>query len=328
MKKLFTLSLLVAGIAYSANAQLKISGTNPVPVNNIQKHSSAPSPLVIDTLMPSSIGSPCDTGWVYYSVDAVSPNDSGYAFGNNVYGETECAQRYLTSGNVQQVLVLYGKVAGTTGSTTVKIYSVNASTKKPQTVLGTSTPILTGALTTTTYVAYSFSSPVTVTNEFSAAVVFPTTAGDTVAVASTLMGCFSNDSLSWENFPAFGGWYSTPMAFSYPYNPNMNLDLIIFPVVDVSIGLNEYPSSGSLTLLGAYPNPASDFTNIRYRTDEPSEVSVRVFDISGRGIKESTEKLNAGVHELKVNVKLLPAGNYYYTIKTGSGILTSKFTVE
>ena len=80
-------------------------------------------------------------------------------------------------------------------------------------------------------------------------------------------------------------------------------------------------------MLGAYPNPAQDFTNIRYRIDEPTNVSVEVFDLTGRVIEHSSEKLTAGTHDIKISLQGVSAGNYYYTIKTKNSQLTSKFAV-
>ncbi|HCS20613.1 MAG TPA: hypothetical protein DIW47_08635, partial [Bacteroidetes bacterium] len=82
-----------------------------------------------------------------------------------------------------------------------------------------------------------------------------------------------------------------------------------------------------LTLMGAYPNPAKDFTNISYTIMEQATVSVNVFDLTGRVILNSSQPLSAGTHNIKVSLKDIPAGNYYYTITTGDARLTSKFVV-
>ncbi|MBI4944771.1 MAG: T9SS type A sorting domain-containing protein [Bacteroidetes bacterium] len=106
-----------------------------------------------------------------------------------------------------------------------------------------------------------------------------------------------------------------------------NIDIFSYVTITTNTGINEYPSNNGLSLLGAYPNPANDFTNIRYRINEPTTVSVEVFDLTGRVIEQRSEKLSAGTHEMKVSLKDVASGNYFYTIKTGSTQLSSKFIV-
>ncbi len=326
MKKIYSLTLIFSAAVLPAFGQARFSGAaHPVsaPATTSPK---APSSVLAgaDTLEPPSFGMPfqCDTAPKYYNWQAPA---SGFVFGNNSYGELECAQKYYATGTVEEVLVWIAYKKGTTGLTTAKIYTINPATKGPSTtVLGTSAPVTTGSISTTAFTSYTFAATVAVTNEFAAAVVFPTTTGDTIAVVSTAIGCATPDSLSWGNFPSFGGWLCTPALIS----GNPNCDLYIFPVGTLSptLGINEYSAHG-LSLLGAYPNPAKDATNITYRLDEASEVSVNVFDLSGRVIYNSTEQVNAGSHSITISLEDVAAGNYYYTVKSSDSQLTSKFSV-
>lgn len=325
MKKIYSL-LIFSAAALSAFGQARINGTvNANPVSNAIIKTGNPAVMPNDTLWPPSFGMPyqCDTAAVYYNW---SPPASGFVFGNNSYGEIECAQKYYATGNVDEVLVWIAYKTGTTGTTTVKINSIDGTTKGPSaTVLGTSAVVTTGSISTTAFTSYTFTPTVAITNAFAATLVFPTTTGDTVAVVSTKIGCSTPDSLSWANIPPpFAGWYSTPSLIS----GNPNCDLYIMPVGTLTdlTGVNEYSTVG-LSLLGAYPNPANDFTNVRYRLDEASAVSVEVFDLTGRVIHHSSEKLSAGIHDVKISLKNIPAGNYYYTINIGDAQLTSKFVV-
>lgn len=323
MKKIYTFILVLSAAVVSAFGQAKFSsGITAVPVNAIAK--TGISTFANDTLEPPSFGGTymCDTAAVYYNWQAPA---TGYVFGNNSYGEIECAQKYYATGTVDEVLVWYGHVTGVSGTTSVKLYSINPATKGPSAAaLGTSVTVLTGALSTTALSSYTFAVTVPVTSEFAAAVVFPTTAGDTVAVVSTMIGCATPDSLSWMNLPAYGGWLPTTAVIQ----GNVNCDLYVFPVGTLTnlTEVNEYSANG-LSLLGAYPNPAQNFTNIHYRIDVASSVSVNVFDLSGRVVLNSTEQLSAGTHEIKVSLKNIPSGKYYYTIKTERSSLTSKFVV-
>jgi hypothetical protein len=323
MKKFYAIIMIALPFFFqTANAQSQYTsvGLNPLAHYSVKGGNN----ILVgpDTLAPPSFGPPleCDTAPKLYGWSAPT---TGSVFGSNSLGETECAEKYYATGTVNEVLVWVGKKKGTTGTTSAKIYSIDGTTKGPSaTVLGTSAVVTTGSILTNKLTSYMFSSAVNVTSPFVISLVFPTTTGDTVAVVSNAIGCSTSDSLSWMNFPAAGGWKSTPSSLS----SHQNTDLWIFPVGATLTGVSEYSTKG-LSLLGAFPNPANDFTNIQYHIDEPGLVSVQVFDLSGRVIQNSSEKLVAGTHDIKVSLKDVAAGNYYYTVKTESAQLTSKFIV-
>lgn len=312
---------------HTANAQSALSLGALTPVS-VEAKNSNPGLLALDTMTPPVFTMACFTGdaapLVYYQMGA-----AGMLVGNNSYGETEAAQRYAFtgSGTIGEVLVMYGHVTGTTGTTAAKVYSITA--KKPGTVLGTSGTVTLANITTTGYTSYTFSPTVSVTTNFAVASVFPTTAaaGDTVAVVSTKETCHSVDSLSYMKIPNYGGWLFANQLLNVTIPRDTSLDLVILPVVNVTTGINEYPNNNGLTLMGTFPNPARDFINLRYRLEEQSAVSIEIFDLTGRIIEKSSENLSAGEHNIKVSLKDLSAGNYYYTIKTGKTQLTSKFAV-
>jgi len=325
MKKSYTLVAIFAALVF-CSAQAQQGGYRgsftPVAAGPLSETGSFLPAVATQTLMPTAFSLPCAAQKWYYYFDYATPIDTGYLFGNNKYGESECSQLYKSvSGNVSQVLVRYGHKAGTTGVTTAKIYSINPATQAPQTVLGTSATVTTGSITTNGYTAYTFSSPVPVTNGFHAAIKLPATAGDTVVLLVDSLGCFASaDSLGWEKYGST--WWSIPHNYGAAYNG----DIFILAVADVTLGMNEYSNKG-LSLLGTYPNPAGDFTNIRYRLEQASSVSIRVFDLEGRIIYESVANLLPGEYTAEVDLKNIPSGNYYYSVKTNVSILTSRFSV-
>ena len=326
MKKIYTVLLLFALVTgYSAHAQIKAPGFKPVYSNLVISYpkGALASPFTVDTLTPPVFMSPCFTSSTTpFTVYSWSAPAKGFVTGNNLIqtgvASTACAQRYsyTGTGDVKEVLVGYGYKTGSTGVTSVKIYSVNPTTKKPATLLGTSTTIATGSISTTGITSYTFTTPAQVTGDFFASVVLPSaTAGDTTAIASTKIGCNSADSLSYTNLTG-AGWYNYVDILDAKNPGDTTLDLYILPVVTVTTGINEYPSSNGLTLMGAYPNPAKDLTNIQYHIETPAIVSVEIFDLAGRVIQHSSEKLNAGTHDIKISLKDISSGNNYYTIKT------------
>lgn len=86
--------------------------------------------------------------------------------------------------------------------------------------------------------------------------------------------------------------------------------------------------SMGLTLKGSYPNPAKEFTTIRYNIMDASNVTVEVYNLMGQPVLQPVvEKVSGGNHEIKISTKDLPAGNYFYTVKTEQTQLTEKFAV-
>lgn len=330
MKKHYIFFLLFAAAAVHVSAQVGTIGPNPLIVPNvITSKAKFPSVMVIDTLVPPSFGGTlkCDTAFRCYDFDYALPIDSGYVFGNSKYNGTEAAQKYYWTGSISEVIVVYGKKAGTTGATTAKIYSVDATTKKPLNALATSSVVLTGSIIANYYTSYKFATPIAVNGAFAIACVFPPNGPDTVGVASTKVYCSTTDTLSFINFPSLGGWKTCPFAYSVPYDPAANLDLVMYPVIDGPTGVEDLPAGNGLTLLGANPNPATSNTVIGYELDAPSSVSVEVFDLSGRIILQTKENAGAGKGFANVDVRDLSAGNYYYTIQTDRSRVTSRFSV-
>ncbi len=69
-----------------------------------------------------------------------------------------------------------------------------------------------------------------------------------------------------------------------------------------------------------YPNPFNPETNIDYRVSEQTVVSISLFDITGRKIKELVnEKKQPGYYTVKLKVGELSSGIYFYRLVTGSG---------
>ncbi len=339
MKKFYFSLLLFSVAVASAFGQARISGTvNPVSVEAATFiKGSNPSSMSMDTLWPPVVNLPCFTGAVYYNW---APPAVGFVSGNCSLPQappnptavgTEVAQRctFSGTGTISEVLVYYGYKSTTgpgTGTTTVKLYTVN-TLKKPGTTLSISAAVTVANVDDQGgFTSYTFGTPVSVTTNFFASVVFPTN-GDTVVVWSSTLTCNSVDSLGAIRFASPYGWNLYSALFNRNNVRDTMIDIMIFPIVDNVTGTNEHPSSGSLTLLGAYPNPAASFTNIRYEISESSIVAIKVFDLTGRVFEKYSENLQAGKHEMKVSLKNIPAGNYYYTIKTDRGTLTSKFVV-
>lgn len=336
------------------------------PVTNRLGNPASTYSVTIDTLRPTSLatgGCGATGGLAYYL--AYSTPDSGFAFGTKVpttftYNigtvvtitatTTELAQRYsvgTASATVTNVLVWAGVGSGSVTTTQANIYSETSYTPSSSPI-GTSNSVPMSAyhtaVTATTvaqsYVSYSFT-PVTIAanSNFYASVTVPAIGGsdkDSMAVLTTTVGCSSapTDSLSWirttyqiPGYPNQVNWGSIKHVFG----AGNNVDLMIFPVIDITssgVGINNYVRHGGLSLYPASPNPTNSAININFSLDNSSKVDIEVYDITGKVVKTiSNNNLAAGTNSISVDASTLEAGSYIYCINANGNRMFSKFMV-
>ncbi|WP_462319117.1 family 16 glycosylhydrolase [Marinilabilia sp.] len=162
-------------------------------------------------------------------------------------------------------------------------------------------------------------------------------------------------------------WYPEKLVFSvdgithYTYKPNeinsdtwpfdaeqfLLLNFAILPEIDPSFvadtlkidyvrvyqsqstNIDKIEDPQQLFDLNNTPNPADDYTLINYHLPMNSDVQLFIHDINGRLIQTLiNEKQNAGQHQVRWDVKDLPAGVYIYTLQTEGNTITRKCIVE
>ncbi|MDO6388709.1 DUF4331 family protein [Pontibacter sp. BT731] len=89
----------------------------------------------------------------------------------------------------------------------------------------------------------------------------------------------------------------------------------------MNMGLNMAPPAILMKEIETYPNPASEFTTIRYNLINDATVSMQVFDMAGRlvGSPLQNRQQRAGVHEVKIDVSKLDRGVYFATMEDSDG---------
>lgn len=94
-------------------------------------------------------------------------------------------------------------------------------------------------------------------------------------------------------------------------------------------GLTESVFPSSFTLHQNYPNPVRNVTYIEYEIFKRDNVNLTVYDLMGKEISTLVnEEKPPGKYIVEWNVKGLPAGVYFYRIKTGADApLTKKIIV-
>jgi hypothetical protein len=79
---------------------------------------------------------------------------------------------------------------------------------------------------------------------------------------------------------------------------------------------------------GLYPNPASSIVTVAIPMENESEVSVTLFDLSGKVVAQQHRVLAKGDDQMVVDVKSLPNGVYFVQVSNGENTATRKLVVQ
>ena len=99
----------------------------------------------------------------------------------------------------------------------------------------------------------------------------------------------------------------------------------IYDAVSAMVDVADVDIPANFELKQNYPNPFNPVTTIQYNLKEDSEISISVFDLSGKHIITLFEGSQlAGYHELKFNASELASGQYLYRLTAGDVSVTRK----
>ena len=81
--------------------------------------------------------------------------------------------------------------------------------------------------------------------------------------------------------------------------------------------------------LKVYPNPLSETANISYRLADDAEVTISLFDSTGKQVNNLLEKQakQAGEHQQKLDASNLPTGIYYLNLQSTQTNLIKKLMI-
>jgi hypothetical protein len=114
---------------------------------------------------------------------------------------------------------------------------------------------------------------------------------------------------------------SSPPAWGYiTYLPMIRMNLLAGPA-----GIKEHTLN--MSLLSAYPNPATQSVAINYNMNKQSDVVISVTDVTGKNMSTVKEAGVVGQHSTHLDLNGYAAGTYFYTITTDFGKLNGKFVV-
>jgi len=107
---------------------------------------------------------------------------------------------------------------------------------------------------------------------------------------------------------------------SFGYN-----EMVDFSTAD-AVGIQEHTTLNSVMI---YPNPLHDVGSIAILLEEESEVSIKVFAITGQLVYESREGvLSAGKHNRMLDATAWKKGLYLYQVQAGENNFTGKLAVN
>ena len=119
---------------------------------------------------------------------------------------------------------------------------------------------------------------------------------------------------------------ATGLTKNATYEWRVKADCSDFSGIDTFVAAPGGRLDGSATMVSMYPNPASNFVVVEYNTDFESDVTVTVFDISGKEVSRSVNAVDAYV---ELNVSTLNNGVYFVKIQNGQDLnITEKVIIN
>jgi hypothetical protein len=90
-------------------------------------------------------------------------------------------------------------------------------------------------------------------------------------------------------------------------------------------GINDL--SNEVKQLSNSPNPFSTTTTISFTAGEAKNYSLKVYDVTGKMVHESTVNAKTGANNITFSRKGLDAGVYFYSLSNGKETITNKMVV-
>ncbi len=116
-------------------------------------------------------------------------------------------------------------------------------------------------------------------------------------------------------------WSDNNWHDNYTQNDSIANNLAIYPIVIIGhpTGINSV-TRNNLTFFGNYPNPANEFTNVKFSLAKNADVTLKLMNLQGQLINTIVLKgQSSGEHVINLPTNNLAAGNYVYSIITSSG---------
>lgn len=259
--------------------------------------------------------------------------------GTNSFGDLEKAQELTFQTDVSIfVREVWGwfSVVSTVddGEVRAKVYDRNPDADGPGALVATSSALKTSELNfgqgQIQPTAFVFEEPVPVLDfSFFASIdisdLYATS--DTIALWHTQENC-GDGATSWDLFSDGTTWAPVDDPNSWDLEANYLISAIIEFSTDVDQNAAFVTQKG-LQLFPAFPNPAAETVNLKYRLDQTETVQIEVYSAQGQLLqKRDLGRRTPGEYTDAIDVSDLPAGAYVYGIVTDRARLMSRFVVS
>lgn len=126
---------------------------------------------------------------------------------------------------------------------------------------------------------------------------------------------------------AFVQFYSFRGVTTVSPNTTLFIDKVEFTDVQLPTSVEEVKNI--VGMVSNYPNPFSNTTTIAYELRTSGQVSLKVYDISGREVSTLVNTTQgAGKHQAEFNGSDLSEGVYIYQLRAGDAVSTGKMIIS
>ena len=121
-------------------------------------------------------------------------------------------------------------------------------------------------------------------------------------------------------------WIFMKQPTFFLFDPNRQ---IVLKAGNTIVGTdNSSPKFAGVTLAQNFPNPANNFTRIKYEIDETTLVTIEISDMLGMVLMHPVSSLqSAGMHEIMFDCSVLSAGTYLYKLTTSHNVAVKKLVI-
>jgi hypothetical protein len=126
--------------------------------------------------------------------------------------------------------------------------------------------------------------------------------------------------------PSFS--YTVTVAGQYNYQCNFHFSSGMVGSFTATEASDVSPIPANVIEVQNFPNPSIGKTMIHYTLTKPSQVDLRLYDLSGKEQYHTSEGFQSeGMHMIFIDAGTLPSGSYTYELKTGEAILTREMII-
>jgi hypothetical protein len=258
---------------------------------------------------------------VYYLINEVLPDESGFLTGNNSLGHTAFADSFYTGEDkiINGIRFDFAIAHAMNFSTqiTAAVWGANSIGNGPGDIVGQATFSLASVelnVENFTYTDVYFAEPPTVSGAYYAGFILTTSTGDTIAIYSNQFDEINSNTAWYWN--ASGEW----KAFSDTSLYGQALSLAIKPVQCIPLSVHQAIAHAQNGQLHIYPNPVSQ-ADVTIQHALKSGVW-QLFSMDGKLVNHGSISFG---NALQLDVSGLLDGMYFIKMDDGRQVQTGKF---